>query len=79
MTLFQDKLDAMVWSYSRVKSYRDVLDEDAAEPEREQPSTPAINNKSAEASGARCPECGEEISFEGGCNICKACGWSKCG
>ena len=21
MTLFQDKLDAMVWSYSRVKSY----------------------------------------------------------
>lgn len=25
-----------------------------------------------------CPECGEEISFEGGCNICKSCGWSKC-
>lgn len=26
-----------------------------------------------------CPECGEEIQFEGGCNICKSCGWSKCG
>ena len=26
-----------------------------------------------------CPQCGEELSFEGGCNICKACGWSKCG
>lgn len=25
-----------------------------------------------------CPECGEPIVFEGGCNICKACGWSKC-
>ena len=25
-----------------------------------------------------CPECGEELAFEGGCNICKACGWSKC-
>ena len=25
-----------------------------------------------------CPECGEEIFFEGGCNICKSCGWSKC-
>ncbi len=25
-----------------------------------------------------CPECGEEITFEGGCNICKSCGWSKC-
>ena len=26
----------------------------------------------------KCPECGEELSFEGGCNICKSCGWSKC-
>lgn len=26
-----------------------------------------------------CPECGAELSFEGGCNICKSCGWSKCG
>lgn len=25
-----------------------------------------------------CPECGEPIVFEGGCNICKSCGWSKC-
>lgn len=25
-----------------------------------------------------CPECGEELTFEGGCNICKSCGWSKC-
>lgn len=25
-----------------------------------------------------CPECGEPLIFEGGCNICKACGWSKC-
>lgn len=26
----------------------------------------------------KCPECGEELVFEGGCNICKSCGWSKC-
>ena len=25
-----------------------------------------------------CPECGEELIFEGGCNICKSCGFSKC-
>ncbi len=25
-----------------------------------------------------CPECGEPLVFEGGCNICKSCGWSKC-
>ena len=28
---------------------------------------------------ALCPECGAPLSFEGGCNICKSCGWSKCG
>ena len=25
-----------------------------------------------------CPECGEPLVFEGGCNLCKSCGWSKC-
>ena len=25
-----------------------------------------------------CPECGRELAFEGGCNTCKNCGWSKC-
>lgn len=25
-----------------------------------------------------CPQCGEKLYFEGGCNICKSCGWSKC-
>ncbi len=27
---------------------------------------------------AVCPECGEPLVFEGGCNICKGCGWSRC-
>lgn len=26
----------------------------------------------------KCPECGEQLTFSGGCNICKSCGWSKC-
>lgn len=25
-----------------------------------------------------CPECGSKLQQEGGCNICKSCGWSKC-
>ena len=25
-----------------------------------------------------CPVCGEELTFEGGCNVCKNCGGSKC-
>lgn len=27
---------------------------------------------------AICPECGEPLDFEGGCVICKGCGYSKC-
>lgn len=26
-----------------------------------------------------CPECGEPITHEGGCDICKSCGYSHCG
>lgn len=29
-------------------------------------------------SSAICPECGEPLVFEGGCNSCKSCGYSKC-
>jgi ribonucleoside-diphosphate reductase alpha chain len=25
-----------------------------------------------------CPQCGEELRFEGGCNSCPSCGYSKC-
>ena len=25
-----------------------------------------------------CPKCGDELTFQGGCNICKSCGWTKC-
>lgn len=31
-----------------------------------------------EKSFPKCPNCGEKVYFEGGCNICKNCGWSKC-
>ena len=29
-------------------------------------------------SSTLCPECGEPLVFEGGCNSCKSCGYSKC-
>lgn len=39
-----------------------------------------VNPTSVQANGnkPKCPECGEPLIFEGGCNICKSCGWSKC-
>jgi len=27
----------------------------------------------------KCPECGAEIEHEGGCAVCRSCGYSKCG
>ena len=40
---------------------------------------PLKNQIPVKVNFAKCPECGEPLTFEGGCNICKACGWSKCG
>ena len=31
------------------------------------------------SAGLPCPECGNEMEHEGGCVICRACGYSKCG
>lgn len=36
------------------------------------------NNPVKTLNTPKCPECGASIIFEGGCNICKTCGWSKC-
>ena len=36
------------------------------------------NKKEVKTPKAHCPQCGEELIFEGGCNVCKSCGWSKC-
>ena len=33
----------------------------------------------AEVSGEKCPECGGNMIFEGGCSHCESCGYSKCG
>lgn len=38
----------------------------------------APNTKPTQTKKALCPECGEPLVFEGGCNTCKNCGWSKC-
>jgi ribonucleoside-diphosphate reductase alpha chain len=26
-----------------------------------------------------CPECGSKLEHEGGCVVCRSCGYSKCG
>lgn len=41
-------------------------------------STEEVEAHPEKKSKILCPSCGEELVFEGGCNSCKACGWSKC-
>lgn len=40
-----------------------------------------INNTSFETQTTtnRCPDCGAELVHEGGCDVCKTCGYSHCG
>lgn len=38
----------------------------------------AEHNQTKKMGKILCPQCREELVFEGGCNSCKACGWSKC-
>lgn len=49
------------------------------QPTQSQSKSDSTKNKNEQNQKAICPECGEELIFEGGCNICKSCGWSKCG
>ena len=35
-------------------------------------------NSNTASSKIACPDCGEPLVMENGCNICKACGWTKC-
>lgn len=40
--------------------------------------TATIITTSTSTIQVKCPECGEVLVHEGGCDICKNCGWSKC-
>ena len=61
----------------------DINDDMDAEPIADNANTtPSTSERKADdgvGHAATCPECGNELVFEGGCNVCKNCGWSKCG
>ena len=55
--------------------YHEFLDEISPEPEDD-----AMDEIKAEIKKAKnpCPQCGQELRFEGGCMTCPNCGWTKC-
>lgn len=40
--------------------------------------TATITTKITSTTQVKCPECGEVLIHDGGCDRCPACGWSKC-
>lgn len=44
----------------------------------EMKKAPVVNKMQTTKNLNKCPECGSEIIQEGGCVVCKSCGWSKC-
>jgi len=43
-----------------------------------QPHATVETTATASPETDKCPECGAPLVFQGGCQICKDCGWSKC-
>lgn len=67
-------------SMYRTNMYEQMQDEISDDLEEiidtpKQPKKKIIVDKSKTA---KCPQCGGNLVFEGGCNTCKDCGWSKC-
>lgn len=51
---------------------------DNADNNEQDVKTSLNSNQFINKSDMICPECGEPLVFEGGCNSCKNCGYSKC-
>ena len=67
--------NALVDMYEEMRN-EIYCNEDIAEEEVKIENTTLKNQKNTPKT--KCPGCGSELTFEGGCNTCKNCGWSKC-
>lgn len=56
-----------------IKRYVDINNEELERANKKKPNLGKNNSN-----GALCPECGHELEHEGGCVICRSCGYSKC-
>lgn len=56
---------------------RDIEEEYGDDDEIEE-TAPVKEAPKIRISTSKCPQCGGNLVFEGGCNTCKDCGWSKC-
>lgn len=67
--------------YALLDMYEEMQDELGFTEEQDEETsdeTQLIEPVIGKGSQPKCPECGSILIFEGGCNVCKNCGWSKC-
>lgn len=62
--------NALINMYEELQAELGLLEENDADG--------ASKSSQIDVNKPQCPECGDILIFEGGCNICKSCGWSKC-
>lgn len=62
--------------------YKEMMSEITCEEDEEEYEESDIKTEVVEKTNEKivnpCPKCGDELMFEGGCNFCKSCGYSKC-
>lgn len=68
--------NALLEMYSEMQEELNFKKAHMLKPERKAQKPRAVNASDREK--VYCPECGEALIYEEGCNICKSCGWSKC-
>lgn len=70
--------NALLDMYDEVQEEIARRNRDGKQPPKKLEKPKTVNVKSLKKDKPVCPECGEFLVFEGGCNVCKSCGWSKC-
>ena len=73
--------NALLDMYNELQEELGLMSEKRADKNSDETSIPDSDEcveQLKTSSNEICPECGEPLFFEGGCNICKNCGWSKC-
>lgn len=68
--------NALMEMYNEIQDELELKKKIGLDPMENVPKPKAVKPESD--GKVHCPECGEPIAFEEGCNICKGCGWSKC-
>ncbi len=73
-----DAIARVIMKVSEYQKNSQTMPHLASEPVSPKNSLGKQKTRIAEDDGHTCPECGAEVQHEGGCVICRNCGYSKC-